>query len=156
PFAALPDPTNPADPLVVRHEVVHLPSASSVAALRSAWNGRPAAPGALAVFADPVFDRDDPRVSAGSPSSGKPPAAGQRVSRLRFSRQEAESILALVPPADRLGALDFAASRATALSGVLERYRIVHFATHGLLDTAHPELSGIALSMVDAAGRPQS
>jgi len=29
----------------------------------------------------------------------------------------------------------------------------VHFATHGVLDLEHPELSGIALSMVDEKGR---
>jgi CHAT domain-containing protein len=40
------------------------------------------------------------------------------------------------------------------LSGALARYRIVHFATHGILDTAHPELSGLALSGVDRQGRP--
>jgi CHAT domain-containing protein len=32
---------------------------------------------------------------------------------------------------------------------------IVHFATHALIDHAHPELSGIVLSLVDGAGRPQ-
>jgi CHAT domain-containing protein len=35
----------------------------------------------------------------------------------------------------------------------LSKYRIVHFATHGVLDLEHPELSGIALSMVDEKGR---
>jgi CHAT domain-containing protein len=39
--------------------------------------------------------------------------------------------------------VDFDASRATATSPELGQYRIVHFATHGLLNAAHPELSGI-------------
>ncbi len=33
------------------------------------------------------------------------------------------------------------------------RYRIVHFATHALLNNDHPELSGIVLSLVDQQGR---
>jgi hypothetical protein len=35
----------------------------------------------------------------------------------------------------------------------LGRYRIVHFATHALLNNDHPELSGIVLSLVDQQGR---
>src|SRR5207245_9343015 len=31
----------------------------------------------------------------------------------------------------------------------------VHFATHGFLDSQHPELSGILLSMFDETGEPQ-
>jgi len=34
-------------------------------------------------------------------------------------------------------------------------YQILHFATHGVLNTEHPELSGIILSLVDKDGRPQ-
>jgi CHAT domain-containing protein len=52
-------------------------------------------------------------------------------------------------------ALDFEASRMTALRPELSEYRIVHFATHGLLNTVHPELSGIVLSLVDEAGQQQ-
>ena len=36
---------------------------------------------------------------------------------------------------------------------VLADYRIVHFATHGLLNTSRPELSGLVFSMVDEGGR---
>ena len=51
-------------------------------------------------------------------------------------------------------ALDFDASRATALTGNLGEYQIVHFATHGLLDSRRPELSGLVFSLVDRDGRP--
>jgi CHAT domain-containing protein len=51
-------------------------------------------------------------------------------------------------------ALDFRANRATATSSELGQYRIVHFATHGLLNSEHPELSGLVLSLVDEQGRP--
>ncbi|HVR97065.1 MAG TPA: CHAT domain-containing protein, partial [Thermoanaerobaculia bacterium] len=37
----------------------------------------------------------------------------------------------------------------------LSRYRIVHFATHGVLDTQHPALSGLVLSQMDARGQAQ-
>ena len=55
-----------------------------------------------------------------------------------------------------MAALDFAASLATATSAELAQYRYVHFATHGFANSAHPELSGIVLSLVDANGRPES
>jgi CHAT domain-containing protein len=41
------------------------------------------------------------------------------------------------------------------LSGELRPYRVLHFATHGVADTRNPELSGLILSLVDAAGRPR-
>ena len=75
--------------------------------------------------------------------------------RLLFSRDEAEAIAAVAPAGSVLKALDFQASRATALSDKLANYRIIHFATHGLLDSAHPELSGLALSLVDENGQSQ-
>src|SRR6185436_16634553 len=33
--------------------------------------------------------------------------------------------------------------------------RVVHFATHGLVDSRRPERSGLVLSMGDARGRPR-
>jgi hypothetical protein len=42
---------------------------------------------------------------------------------------------------------------ATALAE-MGRYRIVHFATHALLNSRHPELSGIILSLVDRDAQP--
>ena len=76
--------------------------------------------------------------------------------RLFFARAEAEAVLQGVPPEQRLKALDFNASRATAMSRKLHDYRIVHFATHGLLNSEHPELSGLVLSLVDEHGQPQN
>jgi CHAT domain-containing protein len=57
--------------------------------------------------------------------------------------------------AELLLALDFQASRDLAMSRELGRARIVHFATHGVLDSRRPERSGLVLSLVDAAGRPR-
>jgi CHAT domain-containing protein len=78
-----------------------------------------------------------------------------KLGRLSFSRREAMAIARTVSPGQSLSALDFKASRETATSPELSKYRIIHFATHGLLDLEHPELSGIVLSMVDEKGQPQ-
>jgi CHAT domain-containing protein/tetratricopeptide (TPR) repeat protein len=147
PFAALPSPGSE-EPLVLGHEIVTLPSASALAVIRRETH--PRATATLAVVADPVFDAADPRVGirVASVRSGK-------LGRLPYSREEADALLALAPPAERLGALGFEASRETVLSGRLARYRLVHFATHGILDAENPELSGLLLSQVDPQGRPR-
>jgi CHAT domain-containing protein len=82
-------------------------------------------------------------------------AAGGQLARLPFSRSEALAVAALAPPASVLQATDFNASLALATSGRLADYRILHFATHGLINAEQPELSGLALSLVDADGRSQ-
>jgi CHAT domain-containing protein/tetratricopeptide (TPR) repeat protein len=74
--------------------------------------------------------------------------------RLGYTRGEADGLASLVPRAMRLEEVDFAASKANATSGLLRSYRLVHFATHGSLDSEHPELSGLVLSMVDERGSP--
>ena len=55
-----------------------------------------------------------------------------------------------------LEAIDFKASRALAMDGSLARYRAVHIATHGLLNTVRPELSGVVLSLVDEPELPRT
>jgi CHAT domain-containing protein len=81
---------------------------------------------------------------------------GSGLPRLVFSRQEANAIMAVTDHDKGMEALDFQANRDLALSKELGQYRIVHFATHGLLDNEHPELSGLVLSLVDSDGRPQN
>jgi CHAT domain-containing protein len=53
-------------------------------------------------------------------------------------------------------AFDFAANRAIATNPELQNYRIVHFATHGILNSTQPELSGVVLSLVDEKGMPKN
>ena len=170
PLAALPLP-GAGRALLATHEVVSLPSASTLALLRLPAGPR-AASRSVMVLADPVFHPDDPRVRAGrraapppAPGSPSPPdptrsalddeIARGGLGRLLGSRREAATILSLLPPGHGRQALDFEADRALATSGELARYRIVHFATHGLLDAERPELSGLVLSLVDRQGRPQ-
>ena len=76
------------------------------------------------------------------------------LARLPFSRDEARAI-GLLAGAGSLRATDFQATRATVLGSALEDYRIVHFATHGLIDAERPELSGLVLSLVNDRGAPQ-
>jgi CHAT domain-containing protein len=78
-----------------------------------------------------------------------------RVPRLQFTREEADQILAIASKNDNLKALDFNASRATATSVELSKYRYVHFATHGYLDSERPDLSAVVLSLVDVNGKQQ-
>lgn len=120
-------------------------------------NRRPATR-TLAIFADPVFDPGDVRVRASraaAPSARSPLALSRRLTRLPFSRDEAEQIAAMAPAAATRKALDFDASRALAMSRELADFRVVHFATHAVQDSDHPELSGIVLSLVDPSGAPR-
>ena len=156
PFAALADPAGSCTPaarfcpMIAGHEIVNLPSASVLDVIRREASGRPRAAKMVAVFSDPVFDAGDPRLGAAGRSGATP-----RFERLPYSRGEAESIAGLADPARTLKALDFDASRAAAARPELADYRFVHFATHGILDSERPELSGLVLSLVDRKGEPQ-
>jgi CHAT domain-containing protein/tetratricopeptide (TPR) repeat protein len=170
PFGALRLPDS--RPLLARFEVVSAPSASVIATLRAEPRERRAAR-TVAVFADPVFEASDPRVavSARRPATaGRPQVAardlpralrdwtdrgGSVLSRLPFSRQEAAAIRSLAPPGAALLATGFAASRESVTAPGVSDYRILHFATHGVLNTRHPDLSGVVLSLVDREGRRQ-
>ena len=68
------------------------------------------------------------------------------LARLPFSAQEAEAIAGLVPESERYVAVGFQASRETLLGLALDDYRVIHFATHGVIDTRYPDLSALALS----------
>jgi CHAT domain-containing protein/tetratricopeptide (TPR) repeat protein len=156
-FAALPIPGDAAGaPLLTRHEIVVLPSASALHWLRRAHAGRETPSSELAIFADPVFDARDPRLAPGGPREVEQGVATRgafdppRFDRLPASRREAETIAGLLPP-DRVARFyDLAASREGLLAP--SRARILHVASHGVIDAEHPELSGLALSMVDAQG----
>lgn len=185
PFSALPLPGSSPEsaalaPLITSHEVVNLPSASALAMLRQEVAQRKSdPPQTVAVLADPVFDKNDARVrasatprksasvSAASHFAGDSGQLSRSIEdtglsfkaplpRLAFSRQEAASILSLTPKGQGMEALDFQASRDLAASPELARYRIVHFATHGLMDSRHPELSGLVFSLVDKQGNPRN
>jgi CHAT domain-containing protein len=133
---------------------------------------RKPAPNALAVIADPVFSATDERIGALArtavakqvPVDGSANTriiehladdSGLIIRRLKFTRQEADQILAEAPRAKSFRAIDFKANRAIATGGELSKYRYVHFATHGYIDSEHPDLSAIVLSLVDEQGKAQ-
>jgi len=185
PFAALPTPAatpttrkgaNP--PLFVNHEIVNLPSISTLALLRREFSRRKPAARMAAVLADPVFDKHDERVKAAGPvrrpDVQPETATGTSLThdveramgdldsdfrfppeRLRATKWEAEAIAELVPAGELLQARDFAANRQTATDAQLSNYRIVHFATHAFINSVHPDLSGIVLSLVNERGDAQ-
>jgi len=161
-------------PLIVDHEIVILPSASVIATQRRELAGRPIAPKLLAVLADPVFRLEDERFgkTAERPTTvtQEPQLASRSIEhlseeafgglsrklpRLPFTRREADRILALAPVGAAFSATGFKASRDTALDPELGRYRYLHFATHGLLDSERPGLSALALSMMNETGEPK-
>jgi CHAT domain-containing protein/Tfp pilus assembly protein PilF len=163
-FAALPSPTPGGEigrePLLVRHEIAMIPSATFLREQRRRLAGRVPAPKSIAVLADPLFSLDDERLSG---SSGRRSAGeGRRepeapypgpLQRLPFTADEARAIVRLVPSGQALLAMGPAASRDLVTGGALRGYRILHFATHGILDPVLPERSGIVLSQFDNRGR---
>lgn len=192
PFGALPDPAvngSSFTPLILKHEIVSVLSASTLALLRSGTRDRPLAPHGVAVLADPVFSANDerlqkiskptaPKASSRKPtpartSSRRPPntrdithdqpvnnlsaAANSAlpIKRLPYTRQEADEILKVATLEESIKAFDFAANRQFVTDPRLSRYRYVHFATHGFINSDHPELSGIVLSMINDKGTPQ-
>ncbi|MEG4106708.1 tetratricopeptide repeat protein [Microcoleus sp. S13_C5] len=154
-------------PLIIEHEIITLPSASSLAILRQNYGDRKPQSQTLAILADPVFSPDDDRLKGKlTPETTEKLAFNNlglslslRASnrqwppeRLPFTRQEAQTIFSLFPSASSRQIFDFDASRTTATDGNLANYQIVHFATHGLANSQNPELSGILMSMVDDKG----
>jgi Uncharacterized protein conserved in bacteria len=135
--------------------------------------------------ADPVFDKTDERVRplvAGTNGNAKTNAVTQngvfslagatsplvaatrpanitdsagRIERLVFTSREANDIVALLPSPGGKAVLGFQANRATVTGDLLAKFRIVHFATHGLMNDEHPELSGLLLSLVNEAGQTE-
>lgn len=175
PFAALSSPVKPTHlsengyrPLIADFEVVSIPSVSTLSVQRNSSQDRLPGKKQLAVLADPVFSLQDQRVSSERLSTDEPGPALSRnssvespsfkpdrsYSRLVFSQDEANRIAALVPPTEVLKALDFQATRSLAVSDELSQYRFLHFATHGYLDTEHPEFSAILFSMINERGEP--
>lgn len=161
-FASLPIhgcETDPGLPLVTAHQVVMTPSLSIFLTRRNPPT-RGTFPKEVAVVADPVFDAGDERVHieppdpalphGSSPVENKPP--GPALPRLTGTAEEAAGIGEAVGAGKVSLFLGFNASVATVLSPAMGDYRILHLATHGVLDTAAPSLSGIVLSLVSSDG----
>ncbi len=171
------------EPLLVNHELVVLPSASALDLLRQENHLRPKSPKELAVVADPVFEPTDERLPKHTSSPETTPSApaktdrsrklllvqtqssvaevgiaddSNQIPRLPGTRREAESILKLVSKPQTTQAFDFTASRSFFDRPDLNQFRLLHIATHGFVNSEHPELSGLIFSMVDRQGHDQN
>ncbi len=177
PFESFVTATGPTDYpslayLIKTNEVVYAPSASVVAVIRQA--AKPAPGKNLLIVADPVFNGSDPRAkgAAGAsaqasadtrglslssavtdvaaPTGATAPAGGLQLARLNGTRVEAQQIAQLT----RAGGgqadvwLDLEANEAKVTTTDIKKYRVVHIATHGLLNAERPQFTGIVLSLV--------
>ncbi|MEK0178088.1 MAG: CHAT domain-containing protein [Oscillatoriales cyanobacterium] len=171
PFPALTLPPTPGQntnvPLITQHEIITLPSASTLAILRQNYADRKPPSQTLAILADPVFSPDDERIKGKITEATTEKLEANNLGlnrslrasdlkwppkRLPFTRQEAQTISSLFASASSRPIFDFDASRTTATDGSLANYQIVHFATHGMANSKNPELSGIVMSTVDDKG----
>ena len=172
PFAALPTPGTSGGesraPLIERHEIVNVPSATALLTQRRVAPGG-GTPRTVAVLADPVFDASDARLTQPRDASSsswiggfrtlfrdrpRPPrngAAAPARCRPRDARPKRSSrkpeVPAISPPST---------STPVAVAHSIPRLRdvIVHLATHGIFDNKDPGASGILLSRFDRQGRP--
>ncbi len=155
-------------PLMLNHEIVNLPSASTIAIQREKIAKRKIAPKKIAILADPVYSSNDERITGKSTSYDLDidieleRSALQRSAkslnrngwnRLPFTATEAQAILKLVPDESSLSAFRFDANYNWATSKNLNQFQILHFATHGFVNPEQPELSGIVLSLVNKDGQ---
>ena len=156
--------------LVKTNEIVYAPSASVVAVLRQGARRNDAGRAAgMLLVADPVFDASDARLKNSTPGASRARESVQRLSlasalsdvtnlksdklklvRLDGTRSEAEEIARLARASGNQADvwLDFDANEANLRARKLDNYRVLHFATHGLLDAERPQFTGLALSLV--------
>lgn len=168
PFAALIDAQERY--LVESMELAYLPSVSVGLALREGRAQR-TSNGKVVVFADPVFSRDDPRVAPQAlPTTTSaapldvPGLLGTQLlrsgddldtlQRLPGTAREAEAIVTAFGAEHVQVFSGFDATLDAVRSNAVQRARIVHFATHGIVSPSSPELTGLALSRWRADGTP--
>jgi CHAT domain-containing protein len=156
------------DYLIKTNKVSYAPSASVTAAVR---DQKRAVGRNILLVADPVFGVNDPRLQAASPSGNRTevtrglgfdsavkdvtgeamqPGSPLTLPRLNGTRIEAEQIGRLAKASGEQGDLwlDLGANEDALKSRDIQGYRVVHLATHGVLDAVRPQFSGLVLSLV--------
>jgi len=173
PFSALPlrDVHGKSSILADKHEVVILPSASALAAIRKAAKNRPRPSLPAAVFANPLFTGDRARakrINAANRSAETPESTDCEkdirrmlgpgpVPPLPEAHREAQAIEQYLAGRKKVFVAEHVqASLKTLLALDLGAYRLLVFATHTFLDGKRPEKSMILLSLVDESGTPQN
>jgi CHAT domain-containing protein len=155
--------------LVSAHDITILPSALTLVALR--LRNSAAVNKTIGVIADPVFEPDDPRVLSRQGDAGPPANPDSdaffssalrdftekghvdHISRLPATLREAKVINELGPAGEVTTDTGFAANKQKFLSEPVHGYRVLHIATHGLVNLDHPDLSGLVFSLLDEQGR---
>jgi CHAT domain-containing protein/predicted negative regulator of RcsB-dependent stress response len=178
PFEALVKATDSADysslPYLIKsNEIIYSPSASVVGAIRQQGNNRTGR--AMLILADPVFNSNDARAHGTASSAtadtrglgiqsalsdvagqGAAPTAesakmqGLPLARLAGTRTEAEQIVKLAKTSGAQADvwLDLDASEDNLETRDVSKYRILHIATHGLLNAERPQFTGLVLSLI--------
>jgi CHAT domain-containing protein/predicted negative regulator of RcsB-dependent stress response len=157
--------------LVKTNEIVYAPSASVVGAIKQQ---RTTATGkSMLIVADPVFNSNDARARKAVPSTadaevrgigiqsaladvagdtGAPPQKmeGLPLARLAGTRVEADQISKLAKTSGVQADLwlDLDANEDNLDARDISKYRIIHVATHGLLNAERPQFTGVVLSLV--------
>ena len=167
PFAALPVPNSESDdPILLTNEVVYAPSAAALMVIKKISASGKVAEKDLFLVSDPVYSKLDDRLGQNGGANNTGFVANvlgnfrsfnslESLPRLPATLEEAKSITDVVGSAATTGHTGFAANRENVLNAGIGEYKVIHFATHGLLDEKRPELSGIALSLFDEAGKQQ-
>jgi CHAT domain-containing protein len=160
--------------LVKSNEIIYAPSASVVGAIKQ-QRAKSSGQGIL-IIADPVFNSNDARAqkATGTPASdaevrglgiqgalsdvaGSTPAPaanpameGLPLARLNGTRTEAEQISKLAKASGGQADvwLDLDANEDNLGARDVSKYRIIHVATHGLLNAERPQFTGVVLSLV--------
>jgi CHAT domain-containing protein/tetratricopeptide (TPR) repeat protein len=160
--------------LIKSNEIVYAPSASVIGAIRV--QGAKPTGRAMLIVADPVFNSNDARARMAGASttaaetrglgieSALTDVAGQGavasaetakmqglpLARLAGTRTEAEQIVKFARTAGGQPDLwlDLEASEDNLQTRDVTKYRVVHIATHGLLNAERPQFTGLVLSLV--------
>ena len=163
PVSALPLPNNENnEPILLSNEVIYEPSASTLSILAKNNQRKNPASKSLLIFSDPVFSADDSRLSpenkndlsaqTGTDEKFRFVESLNSLARLDNSKTEADSIVDILGNSNADNFSGFTANREKLLNVNAADYKILHFATHGLIDESRPELSGIVLSRFDENG----
>lgn len=160
PVGALPMPGSATgDPILLTNEVVYSPSAAALKLFKSQNPANRIPEKDLLVFADPVFSKTDDRLTPRSTGfvstilgNFRSGTSLDELPRLPASADEAESIFKAVGGYRSTVRSGFSANRENVLNSDIADYKILHFASHGLIDEKRPELSGILLSLYDESG----
>ena len=160
--------------LIKTNEVIYAPSASVVGVIKQQNSNRDGR--AMLILADPVFNSNDARAKGAAVSAnanetrglgiqsaladvtGQDAAAaagstkmqGLPLARLTGTRTEAEQIVKLAKTSGTQADmwLDLDANEGNIETRDVTKYRVVHIATHGLLNAERPQFTGLVLSLV--------